>query len=63
MTRVPLWVQAVAGEMFRAALVADPLRALADAAGVVASAEQARRLEEMTATEREDLLRGILPRP
>ena len=43
----PIWVRAVADPAFRDALIADPLRALAQAPGVAASAAQVRQLEEM----------------
>lgn len=58
--RPSLWARAIADGAFRDALIADPLRALADAPEVEASPEQVRRLEDMTPAEREELLREIL---
>ena len=58
--RPSLWARAVADGAFRDALIDDPLRALAGAPEVAASPEQVRRLEEMTRSEREELLREIL---
>ena len=56
-----VWARAVADPAFREALVADPLRALAQARGTVAiSPEQIRQLETMTAAERADLVREIV---
>lgn len=60
-TRRPsLWARAIADGAFRDALIADPLRALAETPEVEASAEQVRRLEGMSPAEREDLVREIL---
>ncbi|HWH14557.1 MAG TPA: Os1348 family NHLP clan protein [Miltoncostaeaceae bacterium] len=59
--RPSLWGRAVADPEFRAALIADPLRALAEhGAGVAASPEQVRRLEAMTPAEREELVREVV---
>lgn len=55
-----LWVRAIADGRFRTALIADPLRALADFPDVEVSAEQVRRLEELTVSEREELVRQVL---
>ena len=57
---VPLWVRAVADPVFRDALIGDPLRALADAGDVQASAEQVRQLEEMDVEERAELVTGVV---
>jgi hypothetical protein len=57
---VPLWVRAVADPGFREALIDDPLRALAEAGDVAASAEQVRQLEELDPGEREELVRGVV---
>ncbi|HEX2507049.1 MAG TPA: hypothetical protein VHK23_01920 [Miltoncostaeaceae bacterium] len=57
---VPLWVRAVADPVFREALIDDPLRALADAGDVHASAEQVRQLEEMDTGERAELVTGVV---
>jgi hypothetical protein len=57
---VPLWVRAVADPAFREALIGDPLRALADAGDVHASAEQVRQLEEMDRRERTELVMGVV---
>jgi hypothetical protein len=58
--RTNLWVRAVADPAFRDALIDDPLRALARAPDVAASAEQVRRLEEMDHDEREELVMGLV---
>ena len=57
---VPLWARAVADPAFREALIGDPLRALAEARDVSASAEQVRQLEEMDLDERAELVRGVV---
>lgn len=57
---VPLWVRAVADPAFREALIGDPLRALADAGDVIASAEQVRQLEELDVAERAELVMGVV---
>jgi hypothetical protein len=57
---VPLWARAVADPAFREALIGDPLRALADAEDVVASADQVRQLEEMEPAERAELVMGVV---
>jgi hypothetical protein len=57
---VPLWVRAVADPVFREALIGDPLRALAQAGDVTASAEQVRQLEEMELAERAELVTGVV---
>jgi len=51
--RTHIWARAVADPVFRAALIDDPLRALARARDVAASADQVRQLEEMDHEERE----------
>ncbi len=58
--RPSVWARAIADGAFRDALIADPLRALAAAPDVEVSPEQARRLEEMTAAEREELVRELV---
>jgi hypothetical protein len=58
--RIPLWTRAVADPAFRETLIADPLRALAEAGDVAASPEQVRRLEEMDPDERGELVRGVV---
>jgi hypothetical protein len=58
--RVPLWARAVADPAFREALIDDPLRALAEAGDVNASAEQVRQLDEMDPEERAELVRGVV---
>lgn len=55
-----IWVRVIADDRFRAALVDDPLRALADVGPTTVSAEQVRRLEEMTAEERLELVTAIV---
>jgi hypothetical protein len=57
---VPLWVRAVADPAFREAVIGDPLRALADAGDVIASAEQVRQLEELDAADRAELVMGVV---
>ncbi len=57
---VPLWARAVADPAFREALIGDPLRALAEAGDVSASAEQVRQLEEMEHDERAELVMGVV---
>lgn len=57
---VPLWTRAVADPAFRDALIADPLRALADAGNVVASAGQVQQLEEMAKDERAEFVAGVV---
>lgn len=47
-------------EEFRAALIADPLRAVADAGDVTVSPEQLRLLEDMDAGERADLVADVV---
>ncbi|MFN8110252.1 MAG: hypothetical protein U0Y82_10495 [Thermoleophilia bacterium] len=59
-TRIPLWARAIADGAFREALIADPLRALAEAPGVAATPDQIRELEGMAAPERETLVREVL---
>jgi hypothetical protein len=57
---VPLWVRTVADPVFREALIADPLRALAAAPDVRASPEQVRQLEDLPPHERAELVRGVV---
>ena len=57
---VPLWARAVADPAFREALIGDPLRALAEAGDVRASADQVRQLEEMGPDERAGLVMGVV---
>ncbi len=59
-TLVPIWTRTVADPDFREALIADPLRALADAGNVGASLEQVRQLEDMDPTERAEFVRGVV---
>jgi hypothetical protein len=60
MGSVPLWTRVVADERFRAALVEDPLRAVADAGDVAVSPEQMRRLEGMDREERAELVGEVV---
>jgi hypothetical protein len=53
-------VRAVVDPRFRDALIADPLRALADAGDVEASGEQVRQLEELAPDERAELVMGVV---
>lgn len=55
-----LVVRLVADERFRAAVVEDPLRALADAGPVRATPEQVRALEDMTREERSDAVTALV---
>jgi hypothetical protein len=54
-----LWVRAIADERFRVALIADPLRALAEFPDVDVSADQVRQLDELSVEEREELVRQV----
>jgi hypothetical protein len=56
----PIWVRAVVDRRFRDALIADPLRAIAEAGDVGASGEQVRQLEEMELDERAELVMGVV---
>jgi hypothetical protein len=58
--RVPLWTRAVADPVFRAALIADPLGALAGAPEVDASPDQVRRLDALDPEEREEVVLGLV---
>jgi hypothetical protein len=55
-----IWVRAIADERFRAALIEDPLRALAAFSDVAVSADQVRQLDEMSRDERETLITRVL---
>ena len=57
---VPIWTRTVADPEFREALIDDPLRALADAGNVGASAEQVRQLEDMDRDERAEFVRNVV---
>lgn len=59
-TLVPIWTRTVADPDFREALIADPLRALADAGDVGASLEQVQQLEGMEPEERAEFVRGVV---
>jgi hypothetical protein len=56
----PIWVRVVADPQFREALIADPLRALAEAGNVHASTDQVRQLEELDPDARAELVRGVV---
>lgn len=58
--RIPLWTRAVADPVFREALIADPLAALAGAGDVAASPEQLDQLEAMEPAERGEFVRGVV---
>jgi|GEM_PF-6354487 len=59
--RPSVWLRAVADPGFRADLIADPLRALAERRGTVeATPEQVRQLEAMTPAEREEVIRDLV---
>lgn len=55
-----IWTRTVADTAFRAALIEDPLRALAEAGNVHASAEQVRQLEEMDRDERAEFVAEVV---
>lgn len=57
---IPLWTRAVADHRFREALIADPLRALADAPDVAASPAQVEQLEGMDRDARAELVTGVV---
>lgn len=54
------WVKVVADQSFRNALIADPLRALADTPNVDVSAEQVAQLEAMDLDERSDFITEVV---
>ncbi|MFN8109251.1 MAG: hypothetical protein U0Y82_05305 [Thermoleophilia bacterium] len=56
----PFWVRVVADERFRAALIDDPLRALATAGPIEVSAEQVRQLEDLTVDERREMVTAFV---
>lgn len=58
--RIPMWTRVVADPAFRDALIGDPLRALAEAGDVAASAEQIEQLEGMDEAERGEFVRGVV---
>ncbi len=58
--RPGIWVRAIADEGFRAALIEDPLRALATFPDVAVSADQIRQLEELSRDERATLVTDVL---
>lgn len=55
-----LWARAVADRDFCEALIVDPLRALADTPGVTANPDQVRRLEAMSLSERDTMVRDLV---
>lgn len=57
-----IWVRVVADDRFRAALIDDPLRALAAAGPVAVSPEQVRQLEQMGVDERRELVTDLVRR-
>ena len=59
-SRPTIWVRAIADERFRAALVDDPLRALAAFPDVAVSSDQVRQLDEMSRDDREALVSQVL---
>ena len=58
-SRPTLWMRVIADEAFRAALIDDPLRALAVFPDVVVSADQIRQLEDLSRDEREALVTDV----
>ncbi|MDH3225685.1 MAG: hypothetical protein OEM67_01155 [Thermoleophilia bacterium] len=55
-----VWARAAGDPEFRQALIDDPLRALAGVGETDVSAEQVRRLEELTVQERAELIQEVL---
>lgn len=58
--RTRFWTRVVADERFRDAVIDDPLRAVGEVDDIEVSAEQIRRLEEMSREERSDLVVEII---
>ncbi len=58
--KASIWARAIADKAFREGLIEDPLRALAAAHDVAATPDEVRRLEEMTAPERAELLEQLV---
>jgi len=56
----PFWTRVVADDVFRDAVVSDPLRALAETTGVEVSADQVRQLEEMDLDERREFVTDVV---
>lgn len=59
MDRPGLWVRVIADEVFRTALIQDPLRALATFPDVAVSADQIRQLEDLGRADREALVTEV----
>lgn len=59
-TKTGFWTRMVADETFRAAVIADPLRALAGVDDVAVSPEQVRQLEEMARDDRIVFVREVV---
>lgn len=57
-----IWARAMADPAFRRELVEDPLRAVASAHDLDVSAEQVRRLEDMTRDQRAELVQELIRR-
>ena len=55
-----LWVRVIADDRFRAALINDPLRALAEAGELLVSPEQVRQLEDLEIEERRELITRVV---
>ncbi len=58
--KIGFWTRMVADAVFRDAVLADPLRAMGDVDDVDVSAEQIRRLEEMSYDERMELVTEVV---
>lgn len=58
--KTAFWTRMVADQVFREAVIDDPLRALAGARDVEVSPEQVRRLEELTRDERAQFVTDIV---
>jgi hypothetical protein len=57
-----IWGRAVGDPEFREALIEDPLRALAEVGRTEVSADQVRRLERMSRSERAELVQELIRR-
>lgn len=55
-----IWSRVVFDREFCEAVIADPLRALADTPGVTATPDQVRRLEAMSVADRETAVREVV---
>ena len=58
--RTPFWTRVVADQEFRAAIIEDPLRALAGVDDVDVSAQQVRQLEDISREDRVELVTQVV---